>query len=108
MEWRVSGPGAVGRTVAAMARHVRLLVHLTPGLADPTRGTVRVCHVDSERNLPVPECRFVLSLECEPGHTFARGQVRAFDNALSAALQSSASLFHLLEDFAGPAGEAAE
>ena len=81
-----------------MLQRIALMVRIGAG-DDARRGSLRVGNADTLRDVPMRELSFVLTLECEPDATFARGHVRLLPAGAQYSIHSSAGLYDALNSY---------
>ena len=81
-----------------MLQRIALMVRIGAG-DDARRGSLRVGNADTLRDVPMRELSFVLTLECEPDATFARGHVRLLPAGAQYPIHSSAGLYDALSSY---------
>lgn len=69
---------------------------------DRTKPVLRVSDVDTTAVLDLPPCAFVLTLECDPDVSYARGQLRLLADDVTYPIQSNAALFERLSQILAP------
>ena len=67
--------------------------------AGSKRAVLRIFRVGNQQELSVQPISLVLTLEQEPGVTFARGQLSLLDTNVTYPIQSNASLFEALSRY---------
>ena len=77
---------------------ISLLVGIAPE-SDIARGVLSISEADSAQALAVEPNLFMLTLEREPGATYARGEFRSLKTQTRYPIQGNAALFEALSDY---------
>jgi len=80
----------------SVLRRIAVLVRVSPQTGG-SGGELHVSDVDTQREVPLEQSSFVLTLENEPRATFVRGQLKVLRDGTTFPIQSNVAFFELLK-----------